>query len=95
MPASVNDRRLKPVPSGYGLKPDWVGPEGRLAHSLDHFEVVIGNLRLVVLNVFPPHLVCHVAARGDPIAPAPHMLTPIPLAKRLIFRQQLVGALAL
>ena len=28
---AVNDHRLKAVASGYGLKPDLVGPEGRLA----------------------------------------------------------------
>ena len=28
----VNDHRLKAVASGYGLKPDWVGPRGRLRH---------------------------------------------------------------
>ncbi len=89
----MNDHRLKAVASGYGLTPDWVGPGGRLANWLDHFEVVVGNLRLLVLNVFLPHLVRHIAARGNPIAPTLEMLTPIPLAKRLIFRQQFVGAL--
>ena len=29
--AFVNDHRLKAVASGYGLKPDLVGHEGRLA----------------------------------------------------------------
>ena len=28
--ATVNDHRLKAVASSYGLKPDCVGPEGRL-----------------------------------------------------------------
>ena len=92
--ANVNDHRLKAVASGYGLKPDWVGPKGRLANSLDDFEVVVGNLGLLILNILLPHLVRHVAARGNPIAPTPEMLTPIPFAKRLIFRQQFVGALA-
>src|SRR5271166_2418506 len=92
---NVNDHRLKAVASGYGLKPDWVGPRGRLANGLDDFEVVVGNLRLLILNIFLPHLVRYVAARGDPIAPTPEMLTPIPLAKRLIFRQQFVGTLPL
>ena len=90
----VNDHRLKAVASGYGLKPDWVGPKGRLANSLDDFEVVVGNLGLLILNILLPHLVRNVAARGNPIAPTPEMLTPIPFAKRLIFRQQFVGALA-
>src|SRR5271166_3777771 len=91
---NVNDHRLKAVASGYGLKPDWVGPGGRLANWLDDFEVVVGNLRLLILNIFLPHLVRHVATRGHPIAPSPQMLTPIPFAKRLIFRQQFVRALA-
>ena len=90
----VNDHRLKAVASAYGLKPDWVGREGRRANWLDDFEVVVGNLGLLILNVFLPHLVRHVAARRHPIAPTPEMLTPIPFAKRLIFRQQFVRALA-
>src|SRR5271166_4753333 len=91
---NVNDHRLKAVASGYGLKPDWVGPKGRLASWPDDFEVVVGNLGLLILNILLPHLVRHVAARGNPIAPTPEMLTPIPFARRLIFRQKFVGALA-
>ncbi len=30
-PEAVNDHRLKAVASSYGLKPDLVGPKGRLA----------------------------------------------------------------
>ena len=91
---AVNDHRLKAVASAYGLKPDWVGPGGRLASWLDNFEVVVRYLGLLILNIFLPHLVRHIAARRHPIAPTPEMLTPIPFAKRLIFRQQFVRALA-
>ena len=71
----VNDHRLKAVASAYGLKPDWVGPGGRLASWLDDFEVVVRYLGLLILNIFLPHLVRHVAARRHPIAPTPEMLT--------------------
>lgn len=42
----MNDHRLKPVASGYGLKPDQVGPAGRLA--LDDLEVVVRRFRLLI-----------------------------------------------
>ena len=39
----VYDHRVKAVASGYGLKPDLVGPGGGLANWPDDFEVVVGN----------------------------------------------------
>ena len=88
----------RPPPQGGGfglrLKAGLGRPKGQLANWLDDFEVVVGNLGLLILNIFLPHLVRHIAARGHPIAPTPEMLTPIPFAKRLIFRQQFVRALA-
>ena len=47
----------------------------------------------MIFDILVPHLVRHIAARGHPIASTPELLTPIPFAKRRIFRQQLVLAL--
>ena len=47
----MNDHRLKPVASGYGLKPDQVGPAGRLLHNL---EVIVWYFRFLILDIFLP-----------------------------------------
>src|ERR1039458_1079728 len=62
----------------------WVG----LAADSDHLEVVVRLLRFLILDVLLPHLVGHVPARGNPVAPGPQMLAPVPLPQHRIFTQQ-------
>src|ERR1019366_3894681 len=52
----------------------WVG----LAADSDHLEVVVRLLRFLILDVLLPHLVGHVPARGNPVAPGPQMLASAP-----------------
>ena len=56
----MNDHRLKAVASAYGLKPDW-SAQGPTRQLVDDFEVVVRYLGLLILNIFLPHLVRHVA----------------------------------
>ena len=84
----MNDHRLKPVASGYGLKPDHVSPSGRRA--LYDLEVVVWGFRFLILYVFLPHLVRDIPAGHDPIAPAPQMLAPIALPQARELAQKFV-----
>ena len=81
----IGFRCERPPPKGGGfglrLKAGLGRPQGQLANSLDDFEVVVGNLGLLILNILLPHLVRNVAARGNPIAPTPEMLTPMPVCE--------------
>ena len=52
-----------------------------------NFEVVIGHLRLLILDVFFPHFIRDVPARRYPISPTPQMLTPVALTQRRKFRE--------
>src|SRR5271168_895385 len=90
----IRCERPPPKGGGFGLrlKAGLVGRKGRLLHNI---EVIIRNLRFLILNVLLSYLVSDVAAGSDPIAPTPEMLTPIALAKRFILRQKLVGTLPL
>jgi hypothetical protein len=65
--------RLKAVASGYDSKPDWSAFGGHGA-SLGHVEVVVWFRWRLVLDVVNPHLIGHVAAAHNPVAPRPQML---------------------
>src|SRR6516225_11214391 len=64
--------RLKAVASGYGSKPDWSAFGGHGA-SLGDVEVVIRFRWRLVLDIVNPHLIGHVAAAPNPVAPRPQM----------------------
>jgi hypothetical protein len=57
-----------------------IGPPPADWEPLGNIEVVIGLRWHLVLDVFNPYLVRHVAARGNPIASRPQMLAPVALA---------------
>jgi hypothetical protein len=61
------------VASGYGSKPDWSAFGGHGA-SLGHVEVVVWFRWRLVLDVVNPHLIRHVAAAHNPVAPRPQTL---------------------
>ena len=54
----VNDHRLKAVASSYGLKPDWWAQRAD-SPSLHNFEVVVGDLGLLILDILLPHCPSH------------------------------------
>ncbi|WP_036307961.1 hypothetical protein [Methyloglobulus morosus] len=51
--------------SGYGLKPDFIDPMGRLQHP----EIIVGFIRLLAFNIFLPYFIRYVAARRKPTSP--------------------------
>src|SRR5512136_2387697 len=57
-----------------------------------HLEVVVRLGWGLVLDVFGPHLICHVPAARDPVASCPQVLAPVALAQARELAQQLVRA---
>ena len=58
-------------------------------------KIIIRLRRLLGLYVLNPHIVRHIAARANPIATRPQMLTPVPLAQAAKLSQQFVRTTAL
>ena len=58
-------------------------------------EIIIRLRRLLGLYVLNPHIVRHIAARANPIATRPQMLTPVTLAQAAKLSQQFVRTTAL
>lgn len=87
----MNDPRLKARASTHGEKPH----RSARRTDLHHCEIVVRLLRLLFSNVSLPHLIRHIATRGDPVAARPQMLPLIPLPHLHKLRQQLVRTLPL
>jgi len=76
----IRSERPPAKAGGFGLRLE-AGSVRRSADSC-HTEIIVRLRRLLILDIFHPDLVRHIAARGDPIAARPQVLAPVSFLQR-------------
>src|SRR5712675_2960247 len=92
LPWNVNLAVNTPPPERRWLQITAQSRIGPPAADSGHIEVVVRFWRGLVLDVFGPYLIGHVAAARNPVTPGPQVLAPVALAQGTELAQQLVRA---